>query len=324
MSRLKFSTNPAILGPLGDRFESRGYKEEKSADELFEALAGIEVIEGMDFWGPGQVTLENADEIGRKLKSKGLKPASLVVDLWSRPWGQGSFAAKDKKTRIAAVRTVKNCLDIATKMGIEVVTVWFGQDGVDYPFEADFIKAWDWIVEGMQEAADHKKDIKIGIEYKIKEPRIHEFIGTVGDTLLLIKDIGKENVGVTLDVGHSLAAGENMAYATARILKEGKLFATHWGDNYGTWDDDVIVGMVNPIRMFEVVYWLDRYDWEGWCAMDQYPFRSDGIKAVYESISWIKGLMDMVHKIGRTTLDEAVENGIPGDISKILREAMLG
>lgn len=324
MNKLKFSTNPGLMGPLGDRFESRGYKEEKSESELFDITSRIDVIDGMDFWGPGQVSEDNADEIIEKLKATGLKPATIVVDLWSRPWGQGSFAAKNKKTRIAAINQVKRCMDIAKKMGIDVITVWFGHDGVDYCFEADYLKTWDWIVEGMREAACYRKDIKIGIEYKLKEPRIHEFIGTVGDALLLIRDIGLDNVGVTLDFGHSLAAGENIANAAARVLKEGKLFATHWGDNYGAWDDDVIVGMVHPISMFEVVYWLDRFNWEGWCAMDQYPFRSDAKDAIYESISWIMGLQKLIDKIGRSTLDKIVENGVPGEISRVIREVMIG
>ncbi len=324
MGKLKFSANPALLGPIGDRFEPRGYKEEQCEEELFEITAKIDNIEGMDFWGPGQVTKQTAERTVMKLKSSGKVPASLVVDLWSKPWGQGSFAAKDENTRVAAAEQVKECIDIARIMGVEIITVWFGHDGVDYSFEADYSKAWDWIVSGMKEVADYGKEIKIGIEYKIKEPRIHEFMGTIGDAMLLVRDIGRDNVGVTLDFGHSLAAGENMANSAVRAMKEGKLFATHWGDNYGAWDDDVIVGTVHPIRMFEVLYWLDRYQWEGWCAMDQYPFRSSGRDAIYESVAWIKGLCRLIDKVGRSTLDKIVENGIPGEISKVLREALLG
>lgn len=324
MNKLKFSTNPGLLGPLGDRFEPSGYKEPKSFKELFALTSRIYGIDGMDFWGPGQVTLENAEETLRMLENVGLKPATIVVDLWSKTWGDGSFAAKKEKTRRRAIDQVKYVMDIAAEIKTDVITVWFGHDGIDYPFQANYAQVWDWIIEGMKEVASYRKDIKIGIEYKIKEPRIHEFVGTVGDTLLLVKEIGEKNVGVTLDFGHSLAAGENMANALVRVLKEGKLFSTHWGDNYRFWDDDVIVGMVSPMEMFEVVYWLDKYNWEGWCTMDQYPFKYDAVDTISESISWIKGFQKLLDKIGRKILDDLIEKGDPTEISRTLRIALLG
>ena len=145
--------------------------------------------------------------------------------------------------------------------------------------------------------------MRIAVEYKIREPRIHEFVGTLGDVLCLIRDTGRDNVGVTLDLGHALNAGERIAYSAVRALQVDKLYHIHWGDNYRFWDDDVVVGTVNTLEFIEVVYWLHRYDWEGWCGLDQYPFKNDALDAMTESILWVRGFEKVIERIGMSALE---------------------
>ena len=40
-------------------------------------------------------------------------------------------------------------------MGVQLMTVWLGQDGFDYNFQLDYAQAWDWEIEGIREVADH-------------------------------------------------------------------------------------------------------------------------------------------------------------------------
>lgn len=207
-------------------------------------------------------------------------------------------------------------------MGIDTITVWPAHDGVDYPFQTDFSKVWGWMVEGMKRIADHNPAIKIGIEYKIREPRIHQFIGNLGDAMCLVKDVDRENVGVTLDFGHAINAGEHIAYSAVRLLECGKLFNTHWGDNYRLWDDDVIVGTVNMLEFIEVVYWLHKYDWQGWCALDQYPFKNNAADAAIESILWVRGFEKLIDKIGMDNVGSILNQDEPKAALRMMREAM--
>lgn len=59
----------------------------------------------------------------------------------------------------------------------------------------------------------------------------------MGDALLLCLETGRKNVGVTIDTGHSLYAGENIAEAVVLAsCAGGRLMHMHFNDNYGYWD----------------------------------------------------------------------------------------
>ena len=323
MARLKFEVNPGLLMPLSDRFSGTGYKEPIDTDKAFSIIAGMKEAEGIGFWGPGQVTLENAAQMAQKVRSAGKEPAVIVMNTWDKEWKWGTFSNKSAEIREKAVETAKECVDIASVMGIKTVTMWLAHDGVDYAFQADYSKVWDWMADGLTKVADHNPDINIAVEYKIREPRIHQFVGNLGDTLCMVKDVNRPNVGVTLDLGHAINAGERIAYSAVRLLECGKLFNMHWGDNYRLWDDDVVVGTVNTIEFIEVVYWLHKYNWQGWCALDQYPFKNNAYDAMTESILWVRGFEKVIDRIGIGALDQAIQSDEPKRALKLLREAML-
>lgn len=321
-ARLKFEVNPGLLMPLSDRFTGTGYKQPIGMEEAFAILANMKEAEGIGFWAPGQVTRENAESMGKRVRNIGKQPAAIVMNTWGREWKWGSFSNKSAAIRKKAIETAKECTEIASLLGSKTVTIWLAHDGVDYAFQADYSKVWDWMVEGLIEVADYNPDINIALEYKIREPRIHQFVGNLGDTLCMVKDIDRRNVGVTLDLGHAINAGERIAYSVVRLLECGKLFNMHWGDNYRLWDDDVVVGSVNTIEFIEVVYWLHKYNWEGWCALDQYPFKNDAYDAMTESILWVRGFEKIIERIGIHALDLAIQNDEPKVALKLLREAM--
>ena len=86
-----------------------------------------------------------------------------------------------------------------------------------------------------------QKDVRIALEFKPKEPRNFCYLARSADTLLMALDANRENVGVTIDTGHAMAAGEYVAEAAFRLMQRGKLFHLHFNDNYRSWDDDMIV-----------------------------------------------------------------------------------
>ena len=115
------------------------------------------------------------------------------------------------------------------------------------------------------------------VEYKMKEPRTHCFVNTAATAILMTQDL--DRVGILLDVGHSLAAKENMAEAAALIASHNKLDYIHFNDNYRAWDDDMMLGSVHLVEHLELVYWLKRIDYQGWLTLDIFPYREDGVRA---------------------------------------------
>lgn len=321
MSHLRFELNPAAFEPLCDRF-GPGYKDELGEERCLELMSSLKDVEGMGFCCPGQVDRSNAARYVDIIRACGKQPGTIILNNWSKEFGWGSFTNKDEKLRALSMEYAKECKDAAAIMGMDTITVWLANDGVDYTFQSDYFKAWDQLVSSFAELCDYKPEIRVAIEYKIKEPRIFQFISNCGDTLNLISDVGKENLGVALDLGHSIMAGEKMGYSVARCMQKGKLFRTHWGDNFHHWDDDVMIGAANPLEYFEVVYWLRKGNWDGWCDLDLYPFKDDAKVAVEESVANVRAFEALVDYIGMNTLDELITNDEPGRTIRTIREAL--
>jgi len=323
MKRLRFELNPGLLQPLSDRFVASGYKDPLSPEKAMETICTNALVEGVGFWAPGgELTVDNASAIRARTESYGKKMGTIVFDTWTRrEYKWGCFTSKDPAIRAQTLEYLCRAKDIAEAAGIETIGIWLAHDGVDYPFQLDFVKAYDWLVEGIGKAAAYKPHIRLAIEPKIREPRMQQLICNTGDALNLIDEIGDSSVGMCLDAGHAIIAGERLGNAAARCLRKGKLFSMHFGDNYRLWDDDVIVGSVNTIEFLELVYWLRKYDWDGWCGLDQYPFKNNALDACEESILWIRGMEDMVERIGISTFGSLMENDEPKKAMALIRQA---
>ena len=320
--KIRFSTVISNFGNQSDRFISSGYKDNKSLEEMFHDASKISDLSGLELVGTWHINEENLGLV-KELKNKyGFKIPIIVIDTFSQKrWGKGSFNSGDPEIRKQAIAEVKKYMDICPELDCNMIDIWPGQDGYDYSFQADFIRDWEYMIEGISECADHRNDIKIGIEYKPKEPRTHCYVSSIGKTLNLINKIGKDNVGVVLDVGHALYAYENMAESAALCSLFGdKLFHLHLNDNYRYWDDDMMVGSVHIIEYLELIYWLKRIKYNGWFSLDIFPYREDGIGSARESINWIKEMMKAINSIENTEIEKVIKEGNAIKSSELLRK----
>ncbi len=274
-SNLKFSANINTFNACADRYVLEGYGERQNTDELIKAAQQVEDLTGVELVGKWHVNDDNVEQIHRQVQDAGFEVTCVTPDIWaSGKWGWGSFTSNDEKVRKAAIHEVKKSMEWAKQLKCEVIDLWFGQDGYDYPLQADFPRAWDLLIEGTIECAEHVPDVKIVVEYKPKEPRTHCFIATVGKTLLLLSKVNKPNVGAMIDVGHALQGYENTAESAALLHYFGdKLFYMHFNDNWRMWDDDMTFGSVHTIESLELIYWLDRLNYKGWYALDIFPYQ---------------------------------------------------
>jgi xylose isomerase len=303
-----------ILGNLGqtcDRFLSSGYKEAPSKEEMVKQAAEIEGVTGIELVGSWDVTEDNVDQVGDLLAKHSLECASVIPDHFSQKrWGNGTFSAKDPAVREQAVEETCKVADIARKLNCPLVNIWPGQDGYDYPLQSYYIEERDWMKENLHAVCSQYPDIRFGLEYKMKEPRTHCFLGRCADTLLMAKEINLPNVGVTIDVGHSLLAYENVAEAVVMLKMYGdKLFHLHFNDNYRSWDDDMIVGSVHFVEYLELLFWLKEIGYAGWYSMDLFPYREDAKRALAESIEFIKGVDQMLTVDAINELREIIKGG---------------
>ncbi len=325
MFKAKFGVILGNVGSCRDRY-CDSYGPNYSVQELFDRVAEINDISGVELVGNWHITKENADEIKGHLERTGLECISLIPDHFgSAKWKKGAFSSSDKNIREDAIRTTKEMIDIAVKIGCPLVTLWPGQDGYDYSFACGFMKEREWLTEGIRECCLYNPDITICLEYKPREPRQHCHIARAADTLLMVNSIGLDNLGVTLDVGHSLMAYENVSESISLCKFYGdKLRHMHFNDNYRYWDDDMIAGSIHTIEFLEILYWLKKTDYSGWLSMDQYPYREDGVKAVSESILWLKAMLRKLEDVGESEIEAVIEQRDGAAASKLARKLILG
>ncbi|MFH1006733.1 MAG: sugar phosphate isomerase/epimerase family protein [Candidatus Latescibacterota bacterium] len=324
MKELKFGACLPTFDSCADRYCLSGYGPKRSLEEMFERASQVEHLKGVELVGNWHLNEENFGFIGKMLAKYHLEVSMMVPDLWTQAkWGKGSFASKNATIREEAVQEVTKVMDMAADIGCDKVDVWLGQDGFDYSFQADYAVDWEHIIAGIGQCADHRKDIKVCIEYKLKEPRKHCYIDSAAKTMLILHEIQRENVGILLDVGHSIAAQENPSEAAALISRmPDKLFYIHLNDNYRSWDDDMIFGSVNTITLLEFMYWLDEIGYDDYYTLDIFPFREDGVRAAEESIAWVTCMKNILNQIGRDTVKGVIRSGDATQGMKMIREAI--
>jgi xylose isomerase len=202
-----------------------------------------------------------------------------------REYQLGSFTNPDPGVRRRTIDLGKRGIEVARELGARYVKFWPGQDGFDDPFQVDYEQIWELEVGGVREVAASAPDMQFAIEYKTKEPRVNMLFSTAARTLVAIEDMGVDNVGIVLDLGHSLFAKETPADVLQLVSRRGELVSVEVNHNWREWDDDMAVGSVHLIETLELLLGLRAIDWQGPILLDQFPFREDPVAAARHSIS---------------------------------------
>ena len=305
-----------------DRFTTYG-ESRKSAAELIAVCSSQGVFHGIEMIaGDAEPCLgrHNLREVKAALDNSGLKLAGVAAHTWSAEFKKGSLSSSNPRIRGIALDSVKRAMDLAAEAGCSFVNQWPGQDGWDFYFEVDYQKAYSWWVEGMQTLADYNPEIRLGIEPKPYEPRAFSFIDTSVKVLLLIKDIQRKNVGLTLDIGHSLYGHENIAQAVALAQMDRRLFHLHMNDNYGDMDWDMPFGAVHLQGLIELMYWLVRTDYQGYMSVDIFAYRNDPAETILEGQRWMQAIVNLIARMGLEAFDQLVTAGDGLATQRYLRE----
>jgi len=296
-----------VFGGGVDRFCTKGYSKILSTEEAIKKAGKVRDLSGVELYYPSSVNEDNLKSVKKVLEKNNLIVTSISLDLFSsEEWKHGAFTNSNRSQRQKAVQLGKEAVDIARELDCFQLGIWPGQDGFDYPFQADYEELWSREIEGIREVSEYakEKDLRVGLEYKLKEPRRHMLVGTVGKALCLVKEIGLENLGVILDFGHALMSKENPGDSVVLLSRHKKLFGVHINDAYREWDDDMIVGTINFWETLEFLYWLKQVNYKGDIELDQFPFRQDAVEAASMSIQNIKTLTRLLDRIDLQELRE--------------------
>jgi len=324
MSERRYSVFLGNVGSCFDRYCSK-YAEPFSHRQLVERAASIPLLQAVDLVAsPG--LLRDWDEVTAALREHDLGVVSIAADTFTEAiWRQGSFSSTDPAVRAAAVTHGKEVMDRCAEVGSDLLTLWLGQDGYDYCFQADYQQEREWLMAGVRELCQYRPEMRVGLEYKMKEPRTHSYVNTVGTTLLMIQGVGADNCGLILDYGHALLGYENGAESVAICKQFGdKLMHIHINDNYRYWDDDMIVGSVRTVEYLEFFHWLRKTGYQGWMTIDQFPYREDGRDAVAESAEWMDFFETMLERVDAADIDAVLASKDAVQASRLMRRLQGG
>lgn len=236
----------------------------------------------------------------RRLADLGLGVNGLAMRYYTNPnFKLGAFTHPDAAVRREAIDLTKRGIDAARATGSDLMTIWLGQDGFDYSFQADYDRMWSDEVEAIREVADHDPDCQISIEYKPNEPRSFSLLPDMATTLLAIKEAGSPNLGVTLDFAHVLYADEVPAFAAAMISRHSKLLGVHLNDGYGKRDDGLMVGSVNTKATLELLWQIRKDGYQGAIYFDTFPDASglDPVRECEANIATVEGLLRVADRL---------------------------
>ncbi|MER8447820.1 sugar phosphate isomerase/epimerase [Mesorhizobium sp. M1066] len=289
--------------------------------------AKVEGLTDLDLNFPDHVG-EKPTEITLKLGDLGLSINGFAMRYYSNPaFKLGAFTNPDPAVRREAIDLTKAGIDAVREAGASLMTLWLGQDGFDYAFQADYSTLWQHEIDGIREVATHDPDCQISLEYKPNEPRSYSLMPDAATTLLAIRDVGLPNLGVTLDFAHVLYADEQPAFAAALVARHSKLLGVHLNDGYAKRDDGLMVGAVHTLQTIELLRQIRRDGYAGAIYFDTFPDMTglDPVRECEVNIATVKRMLRVVDRLEQDNrLSAAMDSQDAVTSQAIIQEIMLG
>ncbi len=241
-------------------------------DDLLTRVAQVPGMDAADLNFPDHLAGLTPPQAKALLLKHNIGLNGLAMRYYTHPgYRLGAFTNPDPATRRTAIDETKRGLDALAEMGGQIMTLWMGQDGVDYSFQGDYARMWDDSIAAITEIADHNSALDISVEYKPNEPRAFALMPDLATTLLALDEIARPNTGVTLDFCHLLFAGEIPARSARLAARRSRILGIHLNDGYGKRDDGLMVGSVHPVQTVELFVQMIRQGPPGTIYFDTFP-----------------------------------------------------
>lgn len=296
----KFSANAGFFGARRDRFNQ--YQPHRDLPEVIALIAKAPSIKGVELKYPKDFTdLAHLKEL---LEKYGMELAAINVDTkdFDR-FREGALSASNPETRRFAEDRLCSAMDLAAELGVENVTTCPLADAYDYPFQIDYPDAWGRLIETVHAVVSHRNDVRLLLEYQPHEPHARIMLSDVGKVLFVISEVDAANLGATLDVGHSFAAGESPAESAALLARNGRLWYLHSNDNTGEGGDwDMLSGSVHFWHWIELIYVLKQIDYQGWIGADIMPKYEEPGRMYEVNAQMIRRMEAFVERVGMTRI----------------------
>jgi xylose isomerase len=287
-----------------------------TALDLVARAATVPGLGAVDLNYPDHLEGIKPAEMSAHLRDSGLVLNGFAMRYYTDPgFRLGAFTHPDVAVRRAAIDLTKRGIDALAECGGDLMTLWLGQDGFDYSFQADYARVWDLEVAGIAEVAAHNPTVDISLEYKPNEPRSFALLPDIGTTLLALAAVARPNLGVTLDFAHVLYADEMPAYAAALAIKHSRLLGVHLNDGYAKRDDGLMAGSVHLVQTLELLVALGDAGYDRAIYFDTFP-EIAGLDPVAECAANIDTVEALLGVVARLRADTAAGQQLRAAIAR--------
>ena len=132
--------------PNRPRYATRLNAFKQKGDTVAQMIAAAGRVGGLDAADlnfPDHFDHHSPADLSRLLADNGMALNGLAMRYYTDPgFRLGAFSNPDPKVRRAAIDVTKRGLDALAAMGGRLMTLWMGQDGFDYSFQADYARMW--------------------------------------------------------------------------------------------------------------------------------------------------------------------------------------
>ena len=320
MNRLAVIT--AFLGGVKNRYIT--YTPDRTLQEKFALAAQIERLDGLELCYPAD--FEDVGLLKSLLDGHGFGVSSVNVrSRRTGKWLRGSFTSPHTAERAEVVDDFKRAMDLAREVGSSRISTCPLNDGHDYVFETHYLDAYRFAEETFSAICAHDREVRLSIEYKWNDPRTRCLLASAGETLAFCQAVGAENLGVTLDIGHALLAGERPAQSVAMLARANKLFYVHLNDNDRNWDWDMLPGAYHTWEFVEFFYYLREVGYtDDWYAYDVMSKEFDTVET-FSTVTYLtRRLEELAERIDRERMNAILAERNPNRALRYLYEKVIG
>ena len=342
----RFSAGVWYFYPMGNRFHE-AYVDRGTVEETLNRIKAlrddgyIEAGFGVEAHYPNEVNWDNINLYKELQEETGIRLITAIPLLfYDRQFEFGSLSNPDQRVRKTAIDRLKDSLRINKELEADHCVVWPGIDGYENPFGHDFYGMWRRFEDGVAEAMDEVPGVRVALEPKPYEPRGNNIYRNTANGLLMARNVearleAKENVrllrqghalvGLNPEVGHVLMGHEELAYAFASVLREGRLAHSHWNSQpLGNYDQDLNVGVLGIDQMLATLLVYKMYDYKGFYGIDINPERMPAERGIVLSMNALKAGAAIVNQLDFEALAEAMYDPAKnrGSVEDVLMKAL--
>src|SRR4051812_50120477 len=174
-SELKTSLGIWALGGMVTRFVPVGYQpdhaQETTAEKVHRAVQGLgALIDDYEFHYPQELSADNLDEVRSALDGHGIYCVATGLHL-DPLFGRGGLVSPDRRVREGAGKRTGEAARLPRPDRAPLLLLP-GVGGQQNPFQTPYAESWQWLIEGIGQAADaiDKHGRKLFLEHKNSEP----------------------------------------------------------------------------------------------------------------------------------------------------------